>query len=246
MAKFFRDEIFSPDEPEARRQAPAEARFLGRALKLKKGSRVLDLCCGAGRHAAFLARRGVFVTGVDSSAPYLKRARKAAGKLKTLRLLRADMRTLPFKAEFDAAYNVWTSFGYFSKAADDLRTLRAVARALKPGGLFLIDVIDYAWLKRNFRPVDWARRGDGSYRLERTELRRGRSPATVSEWTVLRPGRPPRRARFSVRCYDRRSLSALLRQAGLTPLRRCRGLDGNRAPARLVLLGRRAKAPRAA
>ena len=43
------------------------------------------------------------------------------------------MRRIPLRGEFDAAINLWTSFGYFEKPSDDLKTLRGIARALKPG-----------------------------------------------------------------------------------------------------------------
>jgi 2-polyprenyl-3-methyl-5-hydroxy-6-metoxy-1,4-benzoquinol methylase len=47
-------------------------------LGVPTGGRILDLCCGAGRHALELARRGFAVTGVDRYRPYLDSARSAA------------------------------------------------------------------------------------------------------------------------------------------------------------------------
>ena len=51
------------------------------------------------------------------------------------------MRELGFEGEFDAVINVFTAFGYFEDPEDDLRTLRGVRVALKPGGRFLLETL---------------------------------------------------------------------------------------------------------
>ena len=242
---FFRGEIFSPGSPEAEGAAAAEVKFLWKALGLKRGSRVLDIPCGTGRHAVRLARRGASVLGVDITPEYLRAARRAARKLPNARFVRGDMRALPPLGGFDAAINLWTSFGYFDDPADDLKTLRGVERALKPGGLFLIDMADIAPLRRQGCAKSWHRRSDGAYVLEEAVFAGGRDPRTFNEWTVLRPGKPARRARFSVRAYDKPRLFAVLRRAGLTPLRTWRGLgpgggSSGAVGARLVVLARKA------
>jgi SAM-dependent methyltransferase len=240
---FFRREIFTPGSPEAVAAAPGEVRFLWRALGLAKGSRVLDVACGTGRHAVRLARRGASVLGVDVTPAYLAEARRAARGLPNARFLRADMRRVSRRAEFDAAINLWTSFGYFEDPADDLKTLRAVARALKPGGLFLIDILDYEAAKRLGRTKHWMRRADGAYVLEEALFLGGYDPKIVNEWTVLRPGRPARRSRFVVRGYDRARLFAALGRAGLRPVRTWTALGsyGSSRPegGRLVVLSRK-------
>ena len=159
-----------------------------------------------------------------------------------LEFVRGDMRRLPYRGEFDAVLNLWTSFGYFVDPKDDERVLRGVARALKPGGLFLIDLQNWGWLKGHFDPRRWDRRGDGSYLLQEARAVGGRDPATVSRWTVLRRGRREATAELFVRSYDYRRLAAALRRAGLVPIRRWGGLDGrpfrNDAP-HLVVLSRK-------
>ena len=241
---FFRDEIFSPGSPEAVAAAADEVRFIWKALGLKKGSRVLDIPCGTGRHAIRLARKGASVLGVDITPAYLRQARRAARSLPNARFVRGDMRRIPLRGEFDAAINLWTSFGYFDAPSDDQKTLRGIARALKPGGLFLIDMADIALIRRRGRSKSWGRRADGAYVLEEAAYVGGRDPKVVNEWTVLRPGSPARRARFVVRGYDRARLFAALRRAGFTPLKTWRGLgpDGGSSGAvgaRLVVLARR-------
>jgi SAM-dependent methyltransferase len=244
-SEFFKPAIFTPGSIEAEGAAPAEARFVWKALGLKRGARVLDVACGTGRHAVRLARRGADVVGVDASAAYLRGARRAARGLKNARFVRGDMRRLPYAGEFDAAVNLWTSFGYFETPAEDLEVLRGVARSLKPGGKFLIDLIDYAAVTARRRFKNWGQCADGSYLLEEAVFLGGWDPRIATYWVVLRRGRAPRTAYSVVRGYDRKRLFALLRRAGLKPVRTWRGLDGYGSPrpegARLVVLS--VKAP---
>jgi SAM-dependent methyltransferase len=236
IRKFFRGPIFTPGAAEALEAAPAEAAAAWRALGLRRGERVLDLACGTGRHSVEFARRGASVLGVDQSAAYLAKARRAARGLPNCRFARGDMRGLPFRGEFDAAVNLWTSFGYFRTPAEDLAVLKGVARALKPGGRFLIEFIDHDWVRRHGEKKRWDLRADGSYLLQEATILGGRDPRVISEWTVLRPGRPAARARFIVRGYDRARLYAALRKAGLRPVRTLRALGVPRGTARLVVL----------
>lgn len=233
---FFQEDIFTPGSPEASAAAADEVKFLWKVLRLKKGSRVLDIPCGTGRHAVKLAHRGASVFGVDITAAYLKQARCAAKNIPTARFARGDMRHLAMVGVFDAAINLWTSFGYFRKPSDDLKTLRGVARALKPGGLFLIDVADFSRVKRLGPTKHWARRADGAYVLEEAAFIGGRDPKVINAWTVLRPGRPARRAHFVVRGYDRMRMFRVLRRAGLKPLKTWKSLGGGLAGTRLVVL----------
>ena len=241
--RFFRADVFTPGDMDALAAAPAEAAAAWRTLKLKRGARVLDLACGTGRHSVLLAKRGAAVLGVDKTPAYLAQARRAAGGLKNCRFVQGDMRRLPFVNEFDAAMNLWTSFGYFAKYSDDVRTLKGVARALKPGGLFLIELVDHGWIRSRTTHRHWNRRADGSYLLQEAELLGGADPRVINEWTILRRGQKPRRARFVVRGYDEKRLNATLRKAGLTPVKSWSSLVGSaprrRFNGRLVVLARK-------
>lgn len=237
---FFRVEVFDPGAPEAFEAAAHEAAFVWKALGLKPGARVLDVPCGAGRHALELARRGAWVVGVDKTEAYLKAARRAGARQPRVRFARGDMRRLPFRGEFDAAVNLWTSFGYFARMADDMAVLRGVARSLKPGGRFLIDVRDLAAVRRQGASRHWDRRADGAYVLQDAFLLAGRDPRIVNEWTVIHPGRKPIKARFVLRGYDKPRLYAALRRAGLRPVRCWNSFRSDRRPSgRLIVLARK-------
>jgi SAM-dependent methyltransferase len=122
-------------------RAPAESDFIVNALWLKRGDRVLDLCCGQGRHAVELARRGFAVTGADLSEYLLDLASKAAKDADvSVRFHRCDMRELPWEEEFDAVAVMFTAFGYFDSEEDNEKVLREVRRVLRPGGRLLLDL----------------------------------------------------------------------------------------------------------
>lgn len=241
--QFFKSGIFSPGSREANDAAPAEAQFLWKALKITRDSRVLDVACGTGRHALRLALRGAAVVGVDSSPVYLREAR--ARGVFGASFVRGDMRRLNSGGGFDAAYNVWTSFGYFSKFSDDILALKSIAGELKPGGLFVIDVVNFDYLRGLPTLRRWDQRADGSYLLQNGEIVEGNDPRVVSEWTLLSPKKSPEKISFTVRGYDRKRLLSALRRAGFTPLavwgalslETPNGFNEKRSP-RLVVLSR--------
>ena len=74
---FFDTQYYGPslDELPHERNV-SEVDFILWALKLNKRAAILDLCCGVGRHAAEIARRGFRVTGLDYNEQYLETARR--------------------------------------------------------------------------------------------------------------------------------------------------------------------------
>ncbi len=91
--------------------APAEIDRLLALLEVPSGAAVLDLCCGPGRHAIELARRGQRVTGVDMTPSYLEAAAKAAtAEGLDIELVEGDMRTFERPLAFDLVLNLGRSF----------------------------------------------------------------------------------------------------------------------------------------
>lgn len=121
-----------------------EARFfienLIKKLKPSKTSHILDLACGRGRHAIFLNEMGYKVTGIDLSESSIEYARRYENE--RLHFEVGDMREDFGEKRFDYIFNLFTSFGYFENWEDDLRALKMMKRALKPGGTLVLDFMN--------------------------------------------------------------------------------------------------------
>lgn len=140
-----------------------EVAFLRKNLKLRRGVKILDCPCGHGRHSVALAQYGYEVTGQDLNVFFLAEARKAARRAGVkVRWVQGDMRQIPFESEFDVALNLFTAFGYLESDEEDQLALEQVARALKPGGRFVLDVMNHDWMVRNFLERSWQELSDGS------------------------------------------------------------------------------------
>ena len=108
-------------------------------LKLKKEDLLLDLGCGKGRHAIFLNSLGFNVVGADLSKNSIKHAQQFENQ--TLQFIQHDMRN-PFKKQFNAVLNLFTSFGFFEDDQEDINILQNIKNALKPGGIAVIDFMN--------------------------------------------------------------------------------------------------------
>ena len=189
-----------------------EADALERALAVLPGAELLDVPCGGGRLSLALAARGHRLTAVDWSAEFLAHARASAGADRVT-WERRDMRDLPWRARFDAAFCVGNSFGYLDDEGNDA-FLRAVRESLKPGGRFILEtpmVIENLFGHLQDRP--WWKVGDIHLLVEnRYDQARGRLDI---EYTFLSNGRVEVR-RGSHRAYAFRELSDLLEAAGFS------------------------------
>lgn len=136
----------------------AEVDLFSLALGIQPDHRILDLCCGQGRHALELARRGFkSVDGFDRSRYLVGRARKTAiSERLHVRFLEGDARKLRYPdSSFDRAYIAGNSFGYFSEDNGDAAVLAEARRVLAAGGRLLIDISDGDWVRANFDPRSW-------------------------------------------------------------------------------------------
>jgi SAM-dependent methyltransferase len=214
---FFDDDylrVFLPVLPDER--TAAEVNAVVALLGLAPGARLLDLCCGHGRHAVPLAQLGYRVTGLDRSRPLLERAAAlAAARGQQVDLVAADMRRLPFAdASFDAVLNLFHAFGYLEDEAEDERVLAEVGRVLAPSGRLLQEVANREALVRGWRDSEVLRTGDGLVVLqERTlDLRTSRE---LTRYTWLHPDGRRTTRQASIRLYTLTELAAMLARAGL-------------------------------
>ncbi|MDW8043152.1 MAG: methyltransferase domain-containing protein [Nitrososphaerota archaeon] len=155
-----------------RRLTEREVDLIVKLLDLGRDDRVLDLCCGNGRHSLELARRGFSnVHGLDYSRELLQVAETSALREGlTVRFRRGDARRLPYRDDqFDAVILMGNSFGYFRDESDDLRVLRETRRVLRPYGKLLIDVTDGEAFRAQLSPVR-AETHDGAVVVRLREL----------------------------------------------------------------------------
>jgi ubiquinone/menaquinone biosynthesis C-methylase UbiE len=239
--------------------------FLEKALRLNKSQRLLDLCCGPGRHLVFLRRWVGQAVGLDLSRALLARAREhwraareadsgsleAAG-VNSPQLIQATMARLPLAdASFDRVVNLFTSFGYFEDEAENLAVLREVARVLKPasGGedadpktaQFALDHLNRAAMLAGLRPQT-ERTLEGGRRLIEKRAWLEAVNRVEKDVIAIEPGGQIKAWRESVRVYHPEELEAMMRQVGLEPLARHGDYGG--APwrpdsPRLILLARK-------
>ena len=135
LARFY--DLLSAGIPEMNRYA--RAKVLGKRLASAKV--VCDLACGSGETAVELARGGARVHAVDNSPEFLRtvgeKARRAG--VRVLRH-RADMRSFRLPEPVDLLLCEFAALNALDRRAELARVFRAVARALRPGGMFAFDV----------------------------------------------------------------------------------------------------------
>jgi SAM-dependent methyltransferase len=165
------------------------------------------------------------VTGVDRTRFHLDLARermRTAGV--SVELVEGDVRDFRRAASYDLALSMFTSFGYFESRDDDLRVLRNVRESLRPGGVFVVDVMGKEWLARHFERTRSRSLPDGSVLIDRNTV--------VDDWTavqsqtiLLREGWS-RTLRVRLTVYSGQELRDRLLQAGFATVRLHGGLDG--------------------
>lgn len=189
----------------------AEVDRMVEILGLPEGAAVLDVPCGEGRHAVELARRGYRVTGVELHSGTLSVARDAAEEDGLeVEWIQGDMRELDQVDRFDAAVCYWTSFGYFDDQGDrDM--LRALHRALVPGGHLLMELRVAESLLPRFQPRSWSRVGDATLLEERRYV--AATGRIETEWTLVVEGEAVTRS-SSIRLYTCRELLDRLEEVG--------------------------------
>lgn len=153
-------------------EARAFMQRLTASLQLAKGARIMDLACGRGRHSLFLNTLGYDVTGVDlspSSIAFAKATLREATQSNantgennaTIANLNADNirfdvhnMTVPYHQQFDAVFNLFTSFGYFDDEVDNLNTIIAIKKNLYDNGRAVIDFMNAPKVIKNLVPQD--------------------------------------------------------------------------------------------
>jgi SAM-dependent methyltransferase len=145
--------------------------LIRRSVSWQNGWRVLDVACGAGRHARALVDAGARCIGLDLSAALLRRARAFA----CVPLIRADMRALPVRtASMDLTVNLFTSFGYFASDDEHRTALREMAGTVRRGGWMVLDFLNAEYVVNRLVPFERAVLADQPVSVERALVDGGR------------------------------------------------------------------------
>ena len=206
----------------------AEVEFLRGALGLgPEPRRLLDVPCGDGRHAVGLAKLGHAVTGVDiavDNGPRLARLAAAAGVVIDFQV--GDMRALPDRPPFDAAYCMGNSFGYFPRA-ETQSLLGSLSKALLPGARFVIDTACAAEsILLDLNRQSWVRIDESLVVLMRCEYDPRESRLDTSYTSLLEGSAIDRRTAHNY-VFTSGEIVAMLDAAGFTTLDLLGDLDGS-------------------
>lgn len=193
----------------------AEVDFLAKALKLKRGAKILDCPCGHGRHAVELARRGYKVTGQDLNSFFLKEAKKTAKRARvSVRWIQGDMRDIPFQGEFDVVLNLYTAFGYLESDEEDEKALSEAAKALRPKGKFILELNNRERVIRTYHEKDWQQLSDGSIVITEKKFDQAAGRNVERRIRIWKNGKHEEFMLF-IRMYTIAELVKMLRRAGL-------------------------------
>jgi SAM-dependent methyltransferase len=113
-----------------------ETEFICSCTPRPEFQKILDICCGSGRHARALSERGYVVTGIDRDAKAIAKAREVGGA----NYIVADIRNYqPATGAFDAAIVIGQSYGYFDETTNrDI--LRRLADSVRKHGRIILDL----------------------------------------------------------------------------------------------------------
>lgn len=217
-------DLYSAEDTQLARQEVAR---LVELLPLESGQSILDVCCGYGRHAIELAKRGYKVAGIDLSSKQIEAAIKRAKEAGVeVNFMIGDAREMSFQEEFDITLSLFVSFGFFQAEAENLKMLENIARATVPGGLFLMDFWNREKQLRDFTPLEVEER-TGGIRVEKRWVFDPLDGRINWQNTVIFPDGKTESWDHSVRAYTLVELKYMLEKVGFQLERVYGDFDGH-------------------
>ena len=188
----------------------------------------LELCVGSGRVALHLARQELRVVGLDASLPMLARleARLDRELAQRVRLVEGDMRSFDLSPEkFDLVFCAFGSFEQLLTAEDQLACLRAAAKHIAKGGIFVAELRSLTAIDWDAEPRllhDWTRPDpDGGATITKlrsvraSRSRQGTVDTVFFDNTPAAGGVRRRHIEVAMRAIGRYEIEHLLKRAGL-------------------------------
>ncbi len=205
-------------------------------IPIKKNTKILDAACGNGRHACVLAKYSDYLFGIDLSLFLLQQARQNCH----FKIVRGDIRALPFQQKFDLLLNLFTSFGYFFEEQDHLMVLQEFYKVLKPGGFFFFDFLNADYVQKNLKATTerWI---DSKKIVEHRRINNGRVEKTI----IIENQGTVQEFFESVRLFTKDELLSMVAGAGFTVIKIMGDYHSapfNKLSPRLILLLKKGKA----
>ncbi|MBS3781813.1 MAG: class I SAM-dependent methyltransferase [Candidatus Thermoplasmatota archaeon] len=233
--EFWKDSPFNIDEME---RAPKEIDKIEALADINPDKKILDLCCGVGRHSIELAKRGYDVTGVDLTEHYLEKAnKKAEDESLDIEFVKEDMRKFKRKKAFDVVLNLFTSFGFFEDEDENMRVLENVYESLRFNGKFIIDVMGKEILARIFKEKDWLETDDGFTLVQRCVEKNW---SWMKNRRILITDEGKKEYNISHWVYSAKELKDMLKEVGFSSVEIYGNYDGDpydEEADRLILIG---------
>ncbi|MEZ4440395.1 MAG: methyltransferase domain-containing protein [Polyangiaceae bacterium] len=242
---FQNDLIRTFDNPK-KRDVERETDFIIKTLALEPGARVLDLACGTGVHAVELSSRGYQVVGVDLSPTMLELASAYNKQRSTsVSFIEGDMRQLSLEGVFDGIYCWGASFGYFDESHNG-EVIERVARALRPGGTFALDVPNRDFVAPRAPTMAWFEK-PGVVCMDEMRFDFYSSRMITKRMILFDTGKS-REVEMSIRLYSLTELGRMFHKAGFKVLevsghRAHRGAYFGAESPRIMITGRRRDEP---
>jgi ubiquinone/menaquinone biosynthesis C-methylase UbiE len=186
-------------------------------------TRVLDLCCGQGRHVLQLATLypHLELHGHDQSE-YLINLAQSRAEIAQVSERAAftigDCRAIPHADNsFSLVMLMGNSFGYFATDNANKNLLKEIRRILRPGGLAVLDIPDGAYLRENFSTRGWEWIDDKMVVCRERQLSKDKK-RLISRELVISTASGVIRDQFYAEClYDLEEVRQLARECGLVP-----------------------------
>lgn len=113
---------------------------------------VLDVGCGTGKHAAELCKLGFEVDAIDISNAAVKATKEELSKYDSL-VVKSNIMNYSSEKKYDAVISLFQVLSYILNPLDFKNALNNIYYTLKPGGVFIFDVVNGFHIENNFEPI---------------------------------------------------------------------------------------------
>ncbi|MBI2353220.1 methyltransferase domain-containing protein [Candidatus Dependentiae bacterium] len=195
--------------------------LLIKTLDLKSHDKILDLCCGQGRHLLELARRGyAHLTGIDRSRYLIRLAKKRALQNSYhIKFSEGDARKVAILDDsLDCVSIMGNSFGYFEKLDDDIKVLEEIKRVLVSQGKLALDLADGTWLRAHFEPRSWEWIDEDQFVCRERSLSKDKTKLISREVIVHAEKGVIRDQFYAERLYDAEQITSFLENLEFTDI----------------------------